>query len=72
MVHGDEGIAGPWAMAAQPGDTIDVRGPNGAYGPDPTADWHLLAGDEAARLRQEIDTFRTELARPWWRRLLRR
>ncbi len=48
VVHGDEGIAGPWAAAAQPGDTIPVRGPGGAYAPDPEADWHLLAGDEAA------------------------
>lgn len=48
VVHGDEGIAGPWAAAARPGDTISVRGPGGAYAPDPTADWHLLAGDEAA------------------------
>ncbi|WP_242530544.1 siderophore-interacting protein [Nocardioides aromaticivorans] len=48
VVHGDEGIAGPWAAAAQPGDSIHVRGPGGAYAPDPAADWHLLAGDEAA------------------------
>ena len=48
VVHGDEGIAGPWAAAAQPGDTIHARGPGGAYAPDPAADWHLLAGDEAA------------------------
>ncbi|WP_240044545.1 siderophore-interacting protein, partial [Nocardioides albidus] len=48
VVHGDEGIAGPWAARAQPGDTIHVRGPGGAYAPDPQADWHLLAGDEAA------------------------
>jgi NADPH-dependent ferric siderophore reductase len=48
VVHGDQGIAGPWAAAARPGDTISVRGPGGAYAPDPTADWHLLAGDEAA------------------------
>ena len=48
VVHGDEGIAGPWAAAAEPGDTIWVRGPGGAYAPDPAADWHLLAGDEAA------------------------
>jgi hypothetical protein len=33
---------------------------------------HRAHGDEAARLRQEIDTLRTELARPWWRRLIRR
>ena len=23
-------------------------GPSGGYAPDPAADWHLLAGDEAA------------------------
>ena len=23
-------------------------GPSGAYAPDPAADWHLIAGDEAA------------------------
>jgi hypothetical protein len=30
---------------------------------------HRDRGGEAARLRQEIDAIRTELARPWWRRL---
>lgn len=56
VVHGDEGVAGPWATGAQPGDTINVRGPNGAYAPDPTADWHLFAGDEAAipAIRQSL------------------
>jgi hypothetical protein len=29
-------------------------------------------GDEAVRLRQEIVALRTELARPWWRRLIGR
>ncbi|WP_054813890.1 siderophore-interacting protein [Nocardia arizonensis] len=48
VYHGDEGIAGPWAAAAKPGDVIDVYGPGGAYSPRPDADWHLLAGDEAA------------------------
>jgi NADPH-dependent ferric siderophore reductase len=48
VVHGDEGYAGPWAARAQPGDTLEVRGPGGAYAPDPDADWHLMAGDEAA------------------------
>jgi NADPH-dependent ferric siderophore reductase len=47
VVHGDEGIAGPWAAAAAPGDTIQLRGPGGGYVPDPDADWHLLAGDVA-------------------------
>lgn len=48
VVHGTEGVAGPWAATAMPGDSIHVRGPGGAYAPDPTADWHLLAGDESA------------------------
>lgn len=48
VVHGDEGIAGPWAAAAQPGDVLRFMGPGGAYAPDPAADWHLLAGDESA------------------------
>ena len=47
VVHGDSGIAGPWAAHAEPGDEIHVRGPNGGYAPDPTADWHLVVGDEA-------------------------
>ena len=47
VVHGDEGIAGPWAARAEPGDVMHVRGPSGAYTPDPAADWHLFVGDEA-------------------------
>ena len=46
-VHGEHGVAGPWALAARPGDTVHLSGPGGAYAPDPDADWHLLAGDEA-------------------------
>ncbi len=45
VVHGDVGVAGPWARRAQPGDELDLLGPGGAYTPDPDADWHLLAGD---------------------------
>jgi NADPH-dependent ferric siderophore reductase len=45
VVHGDEGVAGPWALAAQPGDPVQLNGPGGAYTPDPDADWHLLVGD---------------------------
>lgn len=48
VVHGDEGIAGPWAAAAQPGDVIHLRGPGGAYAPKAEADHHLFVGDEAA------------------------
>lgn len=46
--HGDEGIAGPWAASARPGDPVYFGGPGGGYAPDPDADWHLLAGDESA------------------------
>lgn len=48
VTHGDLGLAGPWAAKAQPGDTLGVRGPGGAYRPDPDADWHLFVGDESA------------------------
>jgi NADPH-dependent ferric siderophore reductase len=48
VVHGDRGLAGPWAAQAKPGDTLQMAGPGGAYTPSPDADWHLLAGDEAA------------------------
>jgi NADPH-dependent ferric siderophore reductase len=48
VVHGEHGVAGTWAAAAQPGQPIYLMGPGGAYTPDPAADWHLLAGDESA------------------------
>jgi len=48
VVHGDEGLAGPWAARAVAGDSITFSGPGGAYSPDPDADWHLFAGDDAA------------------------
>lgn len=48
VVHGSEGIAGPWAERAKPGDTVVLGGIGGGYAPDPEADWHLLAGDDAA------------------------
>jgi NADPH-dependent ferric siderophore reductase len=48
VVHGDEGIAGPWAAAVAPGDVLVFEGPGSGYRPDLTADWHLLLGDESA------------------------
>jgi NADPH-dependent ferric siderophore reductase len=48
VVHGDEGLAGPWAARAVPGDRIWFNGPGGGYAPDPAAGFHLLAGDESA------------------------
>jgi NADPH-dependent ferric siderophore reductase len=48
VVHGDTGIAGPWALAARPGDELLLLGPGGGYEPAPGAGRHLLAGDLSA------------------------
>ncbi|RSM85810.1 siderophore-interacting protein [Kibdelosporangium aridum] len=48
VVHGDAGVAGPWAVRAKPGDLVRFMGPGGGYAPDAQSDWHLLAGDESA------------------------
>ncbi|MFW6597867.1 siderophore-interacting protein [Propionibacteriaceae bacterium Y2011] len=48
VVHGDEGLAGPWARNVQVGETVTFRGPGGGYAP-PTGDvTHLLVGDLSA------------------------
>jgi NADPH-dependent ferric siderophore reductase len=48
VVHGEQGVAGPWAAAAEPGQPMYLMGPSGAYAPDRAADWHLFGGDESA------------------------
>ena len=48
VVHGDDGVAGPWAAPVAPGDVLVFEGPGSGYRPDPAADWHLLVGDESA------------------------
>jgi len=48
VVHGDDGIASPWADRAEPGDAITISMPGGGYSPDPTAHWHLFGGDQSA------------------------
>ncbi|WP_119697992.1 siderophore-interacting protein [Microbacterium halotolerans] len=48
VVHGDEGLAGPWAANAQPGDLVTLNGPGGMYAPAPDVDEHLFFGDESA------------------------
>ena len=48
VVHGDTGVAGRWANHAAPGAVLQFVGPSGGYAPDPTADWHLMVGDESA------------------------
>ncbi len=47
-LHGRGGVAAPWALAAQPGDTIEFRGIGGGYLPAPAAPRHLLIGDDSA------------------------
>jgi NADPH-dependent ferric siderophore reductase len=47
VVHGDRGVAGPWAARAKPGDILEIMGPGGGYTPSPHADWHLMVGDDA-------------------------
>jgi len=48
VVHGGDGVAGPWAAAVAPGDVLVFEGPGSGYRPDPGADWHLMVGYESA------------------------
>lgn len=48
VVHGDEGLAGPWAAAATPGATLRLMGPGGGYAPRTDASWYLFLGDLSA------------------------
>jgi len=49
VVHGDEGLAGPWAASARPGDLLAASGPGGLFRPsaDPALA-RLLVGDDSA------------------------
>lgn len=47
VIHGDKGLAGPWAAAAEPGSEIGFFGPGGAWGPG-EYERFVLVGDEAA------------------------
>lgn len=48
VIHGESGLAAPWATSVQPGEQVVFGGPGGGYVPDESADWHLLVGDESA------------------------
>src|SRR5690606_36387901 len=41
VTHGGEGLAGPWAQNAQPGDFLSFMGPGGTWAPDHQADHHV-------------------------------
>ncbi|GAA1359425.1 siderophore-interacting protein [Brevibacterium luteolum] len=47
VIHGEEGLAGPWARDAEPGDRFAFFGPGGAWAP-PAGVHIVLAGDESA------------------------
>lgn len=48
VVHGDQGIAGPWASRAEPGDRVAILDQGRGFDLLPDADFHLLVGDESA------------------------
>lgn len=48
VVHGDTGLAGPWAASAKPGDSLGFLGPGGAWSPSDEAALTILVGDESA------------------------
>lgn len=48
VIHADEGLAGPWARDARPGEKVVLRGQGGDFLPDPTCAATILVGDESA------------------------
>lgn len=50
VIHGDQGLAGPWAREVEVGAELEFHGPGGTWHPDTSSDRiaHLLVGDLAA------------------------
>jgi len=48
IVHGDDGVAAPWARTAEPGDRLAIIDQGTGFELDPAIDTHLLVGDETA------------------------
>jgi NADPH-dependent ferric siderophore reductase len=48
VVHGDAGIAAPWARTAEPGDVLRLNGAGGGYRPAGGLAHHVFLGDESA------------------------
>jgi len=48
VVHGDDGVAAPWARSAEPGERLAIIDQGPGYEPDASLESHLLVGDETA------------------------
>lgn len=48
VLHGGHGPGAAWARDAQPGAWVGVSEPGGRYEPDPSAEHHVVIGDETA------------------------
>lgn len=48
VIHGDEGVAAPWAVNCNIGDMVQFMGPGGKWSPDDSSDFHLFVGDESS------------------------
>lgn len=48
VLHEGHGPAADWARGARPGSWVAVSEPGGRYVPDPSADFHVVIGDETA------------------------
>lgn len=48
VLHGDNGPASRWAIAAQPGDLVGIAGPGGRGPIPPEAKWYFFSGDASA------------------------
>lgn len=47
VVHGDEGVAGPWATSVDPGTEVALIDQGCGWRPPESPDWVLLAADES-------------------------
>ncbi|MBZ8177113.1 SIP domain-containing protein [Corynebacterium sp. 3HC-13] len=48
VLHGDHGLAAPWAAQASPGDVFAYLGPGGAWHPDQSYQHSVFIGDETS------------------------
>lgn len=48
VVHGEDGVAGPWAARAEPGERVALLDQGRGFDLLDDADFHVLAGDESA------------------------